>query len=371
MDSNRSGLKQTPLYGIHLNHGARMVPFAGWIMPVQYSGILEEHKAVRTAAGIFDVSHMGEIWIEGTGALKVIQRLITNDAAELSENQAMYSPMCYPDGGVVDDLLVYKTTPDRYLLVVNAANLDKDLAWITERAGPAARITDRSEETAQIALQGPASLEILRHLTIAPLEQLKYYWFLEGKVNGVDCLISRTGYTGEDGFEIYAAREKAAELWESLLEAGRNAGLRPAGLGARDTLRFEACLPLYGNELSPEITPLEAGLKSFVKLEKDHFIGREALLKQQEQGPAKKLVGFEMLERGIPRSGYPLKGQNGETIGLVSSGTYAPTLEKNLGMGFFSTAYAGQYSLIFVEIRGRQLKVRVIPKPFYQRMKNR
>ncbi|MBE0466024.1 MAG: glycine cleavage system aminomethyltransferase GcvT [Candidatus Desulforudis sp.] len=367
MESDKSALKQTPLYGIHLNHGARMVPFAGWIMPVQYSGILEEHKAVRTAAGLFDVSHMGEIWIEGTGALEVVQRLITNDAAGLSENQAMYSPMCYPDGGVVDDLLVYKTAPDRYLLVVNAGNLDKDLVWITERAGPAARITDRSEETAQIALQGPASLEILRHLTIAPLEQLKYYWFLEGKVNGVDCLISRTGYTGEDGFEIYAAPEKAAELWESLLEAGRNAGLKPAGLGARDTLRFEAGLLLYGNELSPEITPLEAGLKSFVKLEKHHFIGREALLKQQEQGPAKKLVGFEMLERGIPRSGYPLKDQSGEKIGWVSSGTFAPTLEKNLGLGFVSSGHAAPGTLIFVEIRGKLVQAQVIPRPFYRK----
>lgn len=368
MDSDKSAPRQTPLYEIHLKYGAKMVPFAGWLMPVQYSGILEEHKAVRTAAGIFDVSHMGEIWIEGEKALDAVQRLITNDAARLSNNQIMYSPMCYPDGGVVDDILVYKMALDKYLLVVNAGNHGKDLAWITEQAGKTASITDRSEETLQIALQGPAALEILQNLTEEPLEQIKYYWFTEGKVKDIDCIISRTGYTGEDGFEIYAAREKAVELWENLLEAGQNAGLKPAGLGARDTLRFEACMPLYGNELSPAITPLEAGLKPFVKLEKDHFIGRNALLKQREQGMAKKLVGFEMQERGIPRTGYPIKDQNGEPIGFVSSGTFAPTLQKNLGLGFVNTGHAVIGQSIFVEVRGKQLEARIIKRPFYQRL---
>jgi aminomethyltransferase len=342
-----------------------MVPFAGWLMPVQYGGILEEHRAVRRAAGIFDVSHMGELWIEGEGATGVVQELITNDAARLKEKQIIYSPMCYPDGGVVDDVLVYKTAPHSYLLVVNAGNRQKDLDWITERAGRAARVSDRSEETAQIALQGPASLEILQKLTSLALSEIKYYWFTGGKVNDIECLVSRTGYTGEDGFEIYAPREKAAGLWESLLAAGQQAGLKPAGLGARDTLRFEACLPLYGHELSPSITPLEAGLKAFVKLEKENFTGREALLRQQQQGLSKRLVGFDMLDRGIPRQGYPIKDRHGESIGFVSSGTFSPTLEKNLGLGFISTGHTDEH--IFVEVRGRQLKARIIQRPFYKR----
>lgn len=364
MDSEGTPQK-TPLYETHLKYGAKMVPFAGWMMPVQYSGILEEHRTVRTAAGIFDVSHMGEIWVEGEGALEAVQRLITNDASRLKENQILYSPMCYPDGGVVDDVLVYKMAAGRYLLVVNAGNHPKDLAWITEQTGRAALVTDRSSETAQIALQGPAALEILQQLTVERLDQLKYYWFTGGKIKDIDCIISRTGYTGEDGFEIYAAREKAADLWETLLEAGRKAGLKPAGLGARDTLRFEACLPLYGHELSPEITPLEAGLKSFVRLEKGSFIGRDALLKQQEQGLSKKLVGLEMLERGIPRSGYPIKDQKGESIGYVTSGTFSPTLEKNLGLGYISVGQAVLDQPVFIEIRGRQIKAVVIKRPFY------
>lgn len=367
MVSNQDALKKTPLYETHRRHGAKMVSFAGWLMPAQYSGILDEHRTVRAAAGLFDVSHMGEIWIEGAGALETVQRLITNDAARLSVNQALYSPMCYPDGGVVDDLLVYRTASDRYLLVVNAANRERDLAWITEHAGWTARITDRSDETALVALQGPASPEILRSRTDAPLEQLRYLWCMEGQVSGFDCLISRTGYTGEDGFEIFTAPEAAPALWESLLEAGRNSGLKPAGLGARDTLRFEAGLPLYGQELSPEITPLEADLAPFVKLEKGEFLGREALLRQHEQGPARRLVGFEVLDRGIPRSGYPLKNQDGERIGWVSSGTFAPTLEKNLGLGFVASEYAALGTDIFVEIRGRQLRARVVPRRFYRR----
>ncbi len=365
----KEGLKRTSLYETHLKHGAKMVPFAGWEMPVQYCGILEEHKAVRTAAGLFDVSHMGEIWLEGERAAEAVQKLVTNDATGLQDNRVMYSPMCYPDGGVVDDILVYRAADRRYLLVVNAGNRDKDLAWIKEQVGDLVDVTDRSAETALLALQGPRAEDILQKLTTLPLAGMRYYCFAAGKVNGTDALVSRTGYTGEDGFEIFVAWEKAAELWEALLEAGAGAGLQPAGLGARDTLRFEACLPLYGQELSEQITPLEAGLESFVKLDKPDFIGREALAGQHRQGPPRRLVGFEMLDRGIPRTGYPLRDENGRQIGFVTSGTFAPTLQKNLGLGLVETGYARRGTIIVVEVRKKMLRARVIPTPFYKRPK--
>jgi len=366
-------LRRTVLYDTHRQHGAKMVPFAGWEMPVQYAGILVEHNTVRSAAGLFDVSHMGEIWLEGERAKEALQALVTNDAAKLKVNQVMYSPMCNESGGTVDDLLIYKVSERRYLLVVNAGNREKDLAWIKEHvnkiAGKTVDVIDRSNETAQLALQGPASCEILQKLTEIKLENMQYYWFAEGKINGVEGIVSRTGYTGEDGFEIYVPGERVQKLWEALLEAGKDAGLKPAGLGARDVLRFEACLPLYGHELSEEITPLEAGLKAFVKLDKEDFIGKDALLEEYNLSSAKCLVGFEMLERGIPRSGYPIYNEDGEKQGFVSSGSFAPSLQKNLGLGFIGGAQVGLGTEITVGVRGKRLKARVIETPFYKRKK--
>lgn len=371
MAQDKKALKRTVLYDTHLQLGAKMVPFAGWEMPVQYTGILAEHRTVRSAAGLFDVSHMGEIWIEGERALESLQELITNDAGKLRRNQVMYSPMCKEDGGTVDDLLVYKISERRYLLVVNAGNREKDLAWIKEHVGKKASVEDRSDETAQLALQGPASQKILQRLTGAKLDNLKYYWFIEEKINGIEGIISRTGYTGEDGFEIYVEGERAPELWNVLLEAGKDAGLNPVGLGARDTLRFEACLPLYGHELSEEITPLEAGLKAFVKLDKENFVGKNALLEEYNLGLAKCLVGFEMMERGIPRSGYPIYDEDGEKQGFVSSGSFAPHLQKNLGLGFVGRTNIGLGVEITIGVRGKLLKARIVKTPFYKKVGKR
>ena len=366
-------LKRTPLFAMHLKHGARMVPFGGWEMPVQYTGVIEEHKAVRNKAGLFDVSHMGEFEVKGPQALDLIQLVSVNNAKKLEIGQVQYSLMCYENGTIVDDILVYRLGENHYWLVVNAGNIDKDWEWVNvarQRAGlNNLELTNLSADVAQIALQGPLAEEILQPLAPgAVLSELGFYWAKTGEtVAGFRSLVlSRTGYTGEDGFEIYVKKEDAMALWEALLEAGEEKGLIPAGLGARDTLRFEAKLPLYGHEISDQLTPLEAGLGFFVKLKKGvEFIGMQALAEQKEKGLTRKLVGFEMIDRGIPRQGYEL-AKDGTVCGFVTTGSFSPTLEKNIGLGYLPVALTEVGTEFDVIIRGKALKAKVIETPFYQ-----
>lgn len=365
-----------------------MINFAGWEMPVHYSGVIEEHLATRTAAGLFDISHMGEIELRGAGALQIVQKLTTNDAARLAAGQVQYSAMLYPNGTFVDDITVYRFSDQHFLFCVNAANTDKDFNWIQENISIGAhdhlpvQIKNISEDLALLALQGPKASEILQRLTDIDLSTLKPFCFLEkGEVGEVKTLrpldmlraqsrlwISRTGYTGEDGFELYILAEDARQIWDKLLEVGHEAGLKPVGLGARDTLRLEAKLALYGNDIDEQTTPLEAGLERIVKYQKGEFIGREALLKQKERGIQKKLIGFEMIERGIARSHYEIfKGQ--EIIGKVTSGSYAPYLDKNIGLGYVKSEYSEIGTELDILIRDKKVKARVVPTPFYRRMK--
>lgn len=365
------GTRKTPLFATHLAYGGRLIEFGGWAMPVQYAGIIEEHRAVRQAAGLFDVSHMGEFDVRGRQALDLVQKAVTNDVSGMVDGQIVYSPMCYPSGGVVDDLLVYRLAPDHYFLVVNASNVDKDFSWLSGLAGEfdGLELVDRSADFAELALQGPRSLDILRELTAFDPGTLRYYHFRDGvEVAGKRCLVSRTGYTGEDGFEVYCQPGDAVYLWEAMMAAGKKHGLVPAGLGARDTLRFEAAMPLYGHELSAEITPLEAGLGRFVSFTKGDFVGREALLKQKEAGVPRKLVGFEMTERGIPRAGYPLV-VDGEERGFVTTGSYSPTLEVNIGLGLLPAELATAGRQIAVRIRGKDCGAVTVKTPFYKRQK--
>lgn len=364
-----TNLKRTPLYECHVKLGAKIVEFGGWEMPVLYTGIIEEHKACRTKAGLFDVSHMGEIDVTGPDALSFVNKLITNDASKMQIKQCLYSPMCYNEGGVVDDLLVYKMADDHYYIVVNASNTDKDFDWFQENAvGMNIKVENISSKTAQIAIQGPKAELILQRISDLDLSTIKYYWFDYGKIDGTVAIISRTGYTGEDGFEVYINPESASQIWEKLLEIGKEDGLVPVGLGARDTLRLEAKLPLYGQEMDETITPLEAGLGFFVKLDKDDFNGKEALVKLKEEGLARKVIGFEMVGRGIPRGHYPVK-KDGQEIGWVTSGSYAPSLEKNLGLAIVKAEHAALDTEFNIEIRGKEVAARVIKTPFYMRNK--
>lgn len=362
-------LQRTSLYEAHAKAGAKLIDFGGWEMPVQYSGILDEHRAVRTKAGLFDVSHMGEIDVQGPGAEGMVNMLICNDAAKLADGQILYSPMCNHEGGIVDDLLVYRYSQEHFLLVVNASNTAKDFAWVIQLAPKYdVQVNNISAQTAQLALQGPLAERILQPLTDIDLSRIQYYWFDNGKVAGVNCLISRTGYTGEDGFELYFEPQFAVNLWEEVLAAGKEDGAQPIGLGARDTLRFEACLPLYGNELGDNISPLEAGLGIFVKLDKPDFIGKKALAVQKGASVPRKLIGFEMIERGIPRSHYPL-AVSGREIGFVTSGSFSPTLQKNIGLGLIEAKEAETGKEIEVVVRGKGVKAKIISKPFYKRGK--
>jgi aminomethyltransferase len=360
-------LKQTPLYPIYKEYGGKIIDFGGWALPVQYKGILEEHEAVRTKAGLFDVSHMGEIEVSGPDALSNLQHLVTNDVAKLAINQVLYTPMCNEDGGCVDDLLIYRLQEETYLLVVNAANIDKDFDWIQSHVKGNVQVTNRSKDVAQLALQGPLSETILQKVTNVNLSEIKYYWCMQDvEVAGIKSLISRTGYTGEDGFELYVDAKDAEKLWKTLLKVGALDGLVPVGLGARDTLRFEARLPLYGQELSASISPLEAGLGMFVKLDKGNFIGRDVLAKQKAEGVKRKLVGFEMIERGIPRPHYEIH-LNGQKIGEVTSGTMGPTVKKHIGLGIVDIEYSKIGQEFDVIIRNKPVKAVVIKTPFYKR----
>ena len=358
--------KKTPLYDEHIRLGGKIIDYAGWFLPVQYVGLIEEHEAVRNNAGIFDVSHMGEIAVKGEDAFDYLQYLLTNDLSKLTDNQVMYTFMCYPHGGVVDDLLVYKYNQEEYLLVVNAANIDKDFKWmIDNKKGYNIIIENLSEQIGEVALQGPKAQVILQKLTDFDLSELKFF-YLKRYVNiaGVNTMISRTGYTGEDGFEIYAKGEDIVKVWKSILEAGEEYGLKPAGLGSRDTLRFEASLPLYGHEISEEVTPLEGGFKFFVKLNKvQDFIGKEALSRQWNEGLKRKLAGFEMIGRGIPREGYEIfKGD--KKIGYVTTGYMSPTLKKNIGNALIDAEETELGNEIDIMIRNRPVKAKIIDKKF-------
>ncbi len=366
--------KRTPLYEEHLALGGRMVDFGGWDMPVQYpAGILAEHEAVRQRAGLFDVSHMGEIDLHGERVLQFADELVTNDCQKLAENQVLYSPMCYEHGGVVDDLLVYRLEPGHVLLVVNASNTDKDVAWVMEqrqRLYPDVQAEDISAKTAEMALQGPKAQEILQSLTSFDLNRIAFFWVQPDiEIAGRKALwVSRTGYTGEDGFEIYVRPEDAVHVWREILRAGEPYGILPCGLGARDSLRFEACLPLYGQELDQDHTPLQSGLKYWVRLEKEHFIGLGPLKEEQESGgPKRRLVGFKLAERGIARHGYPITSPSGEEIGVVTSGMLSPTLGEAIGLGFVPAEYAQVGTRIAVSVRGRAIPAEVIKRPFYRR----
>ncbi len=361
-------LKRTALSAVHRAAGARMVEFGGWEMPVEYSGITQEHLAVRTRAGLFDVSHMGEIEIRGPQALLLLQFVTSNDVAQLKILQAQYSALMYPQGSAVDDCIVHRLGQDHFLLCVNAANTDKDFDWITQHNTFGAEIRDISAQTSQLALQGPRAAEILAKVTNAGLSRLRYFWFCSAKCCGVEGWLARTGYTGEDGFEFYFPPGESERVWNGLLEAGKPEGVVPAGLGARNTLRLEAAYPLYGHELDEETTLLEANLGWICSWDKGEFIGRDALRKQVEQGARKKLVGFEMTGRGIARDGH-LVLIDGQAAGRVTSGSYAPFLKKNIGLAYVPLEHAEPGREIQIDIRGKTVAARLVPLPFYKRPK--
>jgi aminomethyltransferase len=361
-------MKKTPMYDSHVQLGGKMVEFAGYELPIQYKdGIIAEHMAVRTKAGLFDVSHMGEIMLYGYEAFKSIQHLFTNDFSKMNERQIKYTLMCDEDGGIIDDLLVYKIDSEKYMLVVNASNRQKDFEWIKSHLveGEVTCIDD-SDRVAQIALQGPLAYEILNKLSPYPLPT-KYYTFDDSQIiGGIPCNVSRTGYTGEDGFEIYVNRGNAQKLWDMILDAGKSVGLVPCGLGARDTLRLEASMPLYGHEMSEDINPFEAGLSTFVKLDKEEFIGKKALIKKEY---VKRIrVGFNVIDKGIVREGAKLYFGKKE-IGVVTSGTFCPYLGAAMGMAIVSVKYSDIGDMLEADVRGRLLAVEVVPLPLYKRVK--
>jgi len=358
--------KRTPLFDCHVAAGAKIVEFAGWEMPVQYSGVMEEHRAVRTAAGLFDVSHMGEIRVAGRGAEAFLQGLTPNDVSKLAPGRAHYSGFLTPEATYVDDLLIYRLASDEFMVVVNASNADADFAWAASQPHDGVELTNVSDDTALLALQGPRALEILQPLASLRLSELRYYGFGRGEIDGIPALVSRTGYTGEDGFELYVEPGGAAQLWNRLLAAGRDRGLIPAGLGARDTLRLEAAMALYGHEIDRTTTPFEAGLDWVVKLDKGEFVGRAPLVVQRDRGLARRLVGFEVTGKGIARQGHKFV-HGGAEVGAVTSGTFSPTLEKALGMGYLPVELAGVGAEIEIDVRGRRLSARVVPLPFYRR----
>ena len=370
-DSVTDPLKKTPLHSSHVALGARMVPFGGWDMPVEYSGITAEHMAVRTAAGLFDVSHMGEVEIAGKGALEAVQHITSNDASKLQIGQIQYSGLTSPDGTFVDDLLVYRFGPSHFLLVINAGNIDKDWNWIATRAkeaSPEVAIVNSSDRYALIAIQGPNAEAILQTQTAIDLAAIKYYWFAHGEIAAVRGTVSRTGYTGEDGFEIMVPPAMAPTVWAALLQAGKSHGLIPAGLGARDTLRLEASMRLHGNDIDETTTVVEADLNWIVGWNKTEFLGRDVLHAQKAGGTARTLVGFEMTERAIGRHGHQVF-HNGQKVGIVTSGTQTPFLKKAIGMAYVPPALKAPGTEIEIDIRGRRAKAVVVPMPFYKRPK--
>lgn len=357
--------KRTPLYPIHVSQNAKLIPFGGWEMPVQYSGIAEEHLACRNAAGIFDVSHMGEIRIHGRGAAPFLNKIITNDLSKIKDNQAVYTVMCNENGGCVDDLIVHRIHSDDFLLCVNASNADKDFEWITSQKPEGLHVDNVSAEYAQIAIQGPQAQHILSQLTSVDLPSIQYYWFIQGIVLGKPMLIARTGYTGEDGFELYLCPSDAPALWNTLLEAGKPRGLMPCGLGARDTLRIEMKYPLYGHEISEELNPIHAGLGWVVHWDKTTFIGKDRLEQIKSSSQQKKLIGLKCLGKQIPRQSYEIQ-KNGEKIGFITSGTLSPCLNHGIGIGYIETVHSTIGSVIDVCIRGQNVPHEIVKTPFYK-----
>ena len=360
-------LKRTPLFDRHVALGARMVEFGGWEMPVQYSGIVDEHQAVRQAAGLFDISHMGEVDVQGPDALAFLQHIATQDVATIGEGQSNYSLMCRPDGGIVDDIFIYHL-PDRYMVVVNASNIDKDFAWMLDNmAGFDVELTNTSDRTAMLALQGPAAEGILAGIADIDAAALAFHGVASGTLlGGISAIIARTGYTGEDGFELFVDNGSVVRLWDGLLERGREAGLKPCGLGARDSLRFEACLALYGHEIADDINPYEAKLGWVVKLDKGDFVGRAALQAAKQAGLRRKLTGFEVIGRGIARGGYEIRDLDGKPVGEVTTGMPSPTLGKSYGLGYVPTELSGEGSQFDVLVRDRPVRVQAVKTPFYK-----
>ena len=360
-----SALKRTPLHGLHVKAGARMVPFGGWDMPVQYTGIIEEHRTVRRAVGLFDVSHMGEFEVEGTDALAVLQRLTTNDVSALGEGQVQYTVLCADDGGIVDDATVYRLAVDRYMLTVNAGNIEKDWAWVIDRgSAPAARWRDLSSDTGLIAVQGPKAEGLVARLADVDVPAIAYYHAMRGRVAGVSTLISRTGYTGEDGFELYVAASDTERLWTALLDAGARDGVAPIGLGARDTLRLEMRYALYGNDIDATTNPLEAGLGWIVKPAKGDFIGRAAIERVRAAGVTRRLVGVEMADRVPARHGYRVV-KAGAPIGVVTSGSYGPSVDKSIALAYVESAHTAVDTPLEVDVRGQARPGRVVRTPFH------
>jgi aminomethyltransferase len=364
---SETAVRKTPLNAVHRRYGARLVPFAGWEMPVQYSGVIDEQRAVRTAAGLFDVSHMGELWVEGPDAQAALQYLTLNDVTRLYSGRIQYSAMANFEGGLVDDIVVYGFGPDRYLLCVNAANTAKDLRWIKAHLErfPQARVVDRSAETALIALQGPQSETILRRLTHADIPRLHYYHFIRGRVAGMEMVISRTGYTGEDGFELFVDASRAADLWEEIMTVGEPHNLLPCGLGARDVLRLEMGYLLYGQDIDETTNPLEAGLGWITALGKGDFIGSVPTLRLKEEGVSTLLAAFALDEAGVPRHGYPIF-HGGRRVGTVTSGTHSPSLGKGIGLGYLPPAAAVPGTIIGIGVRDREVRATVTSAPFYR-----
>lgn len=374
MANQTSDIKRTPLAERHEQLGGRMVDFAGWYMPVQFRGIVDEHHAVRTGAGLFDLGHMGQVDFSGADAESFLNQITTNDVSDLMPGAAHYSMLLYPSGGVVDDIIVYRC-PDGhgFFMVINAANIDKDIQWMEEqrRKRPDLDVTleNVSDSTGMIAIQGPKAEDILQRSTEADLGQVQYFHAIETKVDGIPVMLARTGYTGEDGFEIYCPIDQTQAIWDKLLEVGRPEGLEPIGLGARDTLRLEAKMALYGNELSAEITPLEAGLAWAVKLDKPDFVGKKALVQQKEAGVPRRLVGFKLTGRGgVPRAGYEVQ-VDGRKVGEVTSGSYSPTLGENIGLALVERSAAKVGKPLSVIIRGRPVEAVQVKTPFYQSRK--
>ena len=364
-------MKQTSLYEAHVARKAKIVDFAGWAMPLQYSGVLDEYHAVRTTAGLFDVSHMGRLHVEGPGAVPFLQRVTTNDVQRVEPMGAQYSMICNPDGGVKDDVFVYRLGADEFLLCVNASNLDKIRSWLFQQQGDKQeelRIVDQSEDLAQLALQGPASKPLLQAHVQSSLDELKPRRCHRETISGVECLITRTGYTGEPGYELYVPTTQVRRVWDRLMQAGEEFGLKPAGLAARDLLRLDMGYLLYGNDLTEATTPIEANAKWVVSFDKGAFIGEPVLRQQVREGPSRRLVAFELLEKAVPRHDMPLFAQD-KPIGKVTSGNLSPILQKGIGMGFVEAAYTGTGAAFDVEIRGRRVPARVVALPFYKKPK--
>lgn len=354
--------KRTAFYEKHVEYGAKIVEFAGFDMPVQYKSMIDEHKRVRETVGVFDVSHMGELEVKGEKALAYIQKITLNDASKLSPGQAQYSAMCKPDGGIVDDLLVY-CRQDSYLLVINASNIEKDYTWAKENIIPGAQLSNNSDEYSQLAVQGPDSILTLQKLTEFKLDEIEYYTFVEGKLADVEMIISRTGYTGETGFELYFHRDHSIKVWEAIFEAGQAYDIAPIGLGARDSLRLEKCFALYGNDIDETTSPLEARLGWITKFDKGDFNGKEFLLKQKEEGITRRLSGFILEGKGFPRHGYDVYSGS-KKIGQVTSGTVSPILNQGIGMAYLDKPYDKLETTIEIDIRGKKIPAKVVKMPF-------